>query len=464
MAHPGNLTQTISSNPNELTEAEKKNTMRKVTWRLVPFLMVGYFISYLDRVNISFAKFGFEGAFDMGPAAYGLAVGIFFAGYLLAEVPSNIMMIRFGARIWLSRIMISWGVVCALMAAAWSTEAVVVLRFLLGIAEAGFFPGIILYLTYWYPNRERAKVVATVMMAIPLAGLIGRPLNGWVLDNLGGLLGLDSWRWIFLIGGVPAVVLGIVCLVTISDTPANAKWLSERERAWLVSTVAAEDAQRGQSAPEGHWAALKNKKVIVLAAIYFLLQCGSYPLIYWMPTVIKGVGKGLDATTVGWLSAIPFLFAAVSMYLVGKLVQDAQPSRPLIIALTISTLTFAATAFLLGTAPMLAFLAITVATMAVQTAKPIFWNLPTSFLAGIGAASGIALINSLGNAAGFVSPMAFGWIQGATGSAALSITVMVATNALAVLVVVALVVFGRRRTAHVATVPAEKEAEKEYAK
>lgn len=450
MENGGNRTQTIPPEPSELTEAEKKDTMRKVTWRLVPFLMVGYFISYLDRVNISFAKFGFEGTFDMGPAAYGFAAGIFFLGYLLFEIPSNILMIRFGARIWLSRIMISWGIVGALMAATWSTESVVVLRFLLGSAEAGFFPGIILYLTYWYPNRERAKVVATVMVAIPLAGLIGSPLNGWILDNFGGFLGLDAWRWIFLSNGVPAILLGIVFLFAISDTPAEAKWLTERQRGWLTSTIAAEDAKRGQSAPEGHWAALKNKRVLVLTAIYFLLQCGAYPLIYWMPTVIKGVGTGLDATTVGWLNAIPFLFAAVSMYLVGKMVH--QRPRPLIIALTISTLAFAATAVLLGTAPMLAFLTITIATMAVQTAKPIFWGLPTSFLAGIGAASGIALINSLGNAAGFVSPFAFGWIQGATGSAALSITVMVATNGLAVLVVIGLVIFGRRKTADAQTV------------
>jgi MFS family permease len=453
MQQAGNPAQPVPLDASELTEAEKKQTMRKVTWRLVPLLIIGYFISYIDRVNISFAKFGFEDDFNMDAATYGLAAGIFFLGYILAEVPSNIFMVRFGARKWLARIMISWGIVGALMAVAWNSESVIVLRFLLGIAEAGFFPGIILYLTYWYPNRERAKVVATVMMAIPIAGLVGGPLNGWILDTFGGLLGLDAWRWIFLVGGVPALILGIVFLFTLSDSPAKAKWLTDRQRTWIASTIAAEDATRSQTAPKGHWAALKNKKVLVLAAVYFLLQCGAYPLIYWLPSVIKGVGPGFDATTIGWLSAIPFLAAAICMYIVGKTVSTRRPSPPLIIALAISTLAFAATALLLGPAPALAFLAVIVATMAIQTSKPLFWNLPTSFLAGVGAASGIALINSLGNAAGFFSTLAFGWIQDATGSSAVSITVMVATNGLAALVVIALMVLGRRKAAGT---PAEK--------
>lgn len=413
-------------------------TMRKVTRRIVPILMVGYVISYIDRINISFAKFGFEKSFGMTATQYGFAAGVFFIGYVLAEVPSNMILLRVGARVWLSRIMVTWGIVAAAMAFVPNTETVYAMRFLLGIAEAGFFPGIILYLTHWYPNKQRTKVISTVMMAIPLAGVIGNPLNGWILSAFDGVLGLSGWRWIFLIGGLPAVLLGVVFFIVVTDRPANARWLTSEQRDWLTRTLAAEECERTVTAPRGHRAVFRDRKVMALTTIYFLLLCGAYPLTYWMPSVIKSVGKGLTSFQVGWISAVPFLLAAVCMYLAGRAVRDERSSVPVMIALGVSVVTFTITAFSLRN-PALAFTAITIATMAAQTAKPLFWSMPTAFLAGAGAASGLALINSLGNAAGFVSPFAVGWIQDASGgNAGLSMTVMILANVLAMVVITGL--------------------------
>lgn len=425
-------------------EAPAAGTMRKVTRRVVPILMLGYIVSYIDRINISFAKFGMEETFGMSGAEYGFAAGIFFVGYVLAEVPSNIVMARLGARIWLSRIMVTWGVIAAAMAFAPNVETVYALRFLLGLAEAGFFPGIILYLTLWYPNKDRTKVIATVMVAIPVAGVIGSPLNGWILDSLDGALGLDGWRWIFLFGGIPAVLLGAVFFMTVTERPAEAKWLSEAQRTWLMSTLAEEEKERVEVAPAGHRAVFRDRKVIALCVGYFLLQCGAYPLAYWMPSVIDDVGENLTSLQVGWLTAVPFLMAAICMYLVGRLIRNERSSKPVMVALGISVVFYIVTAVSLGT-PALAFFAITIATMAAQTSKPMFWSLPTTFLAGVGAASGIALINSAGNAAGFVSPYAVGWIQDAGGGdAGLSMTVMIAANVLAMVLIGGMWIAARR--------------------
>ncbi|WP_158891743.1 MFS transporter [Amycolatopsis anabasis] len=434
-------------------DSPRAATMRKVTRRVVPVLMLGYIVSYIDRINISFAKFGLEQSFGMTAAQYGFAAGIFFVGYVLAEVPSNMIMVKVGARIWLSRIMVTWGIIAAAMAFVPNVEMVYVLRFVLGVAEAGFFPGILLYLTRWFPNAERTKVIATVMVAIPLAGVIGSPFNGWILSAFHDFLGLDGWRWVFLIGGLPAVLLGIVFFLTVTERPADARWLTAGQRDWLVSTLAAEESERTTTAPPSHRAVFRNKKVIALTAVYFLLQCGAYPLTYWMPSVIKDVGRTLTSVQVGWLSAVPFLLAAICMYLSGRLVRDERSSKPVMIALGISVVTFIVTAVSLGT-PALAFCAITIATMAAQTAKPLFWSLPTAFLAGAGAASGIALINSLGNAAGFVSPFAVGWIQDATGgNAGLSMTVMILANVLAMVVIAALWRSARRAPGKAANLP-----------
>ncbi|AYF73709.1 MFS transporter [Nocardia yunnanensis] len=421
------------------------SVLRKVTVRLVPLLVVGYIVSYIDRINIGFAKFGMDKAFGMSATQYGFVAGIFFVGYILAEVPSNIAMTRVGARIWLSRILVTWGIIAAATAFAPNFTTVCVLRFLLGVAEAGFFPGIIVYLTRWYPNAQRAKVISTVMVAIPLASVLGGPLNGWILSAFDGALGLSGWRWVFVVGGVPAIVLGVLFFLTLTDSPERARWLEDSEKAWLTGLLAAEEAERAVRAPAGHRAALKDKRVVALCAAYFLLLCGAYPLTYWMPSVIKQAGHGLSSFQIGWLSAVPFLLAAICMFLTGRVIRDERSSRPVLIALAISVVAFAVTAAELS-APAVALAAITVATMAAQTAKPLFWAVPTSYLAGVGAASGIALINSLGNAAGFVSPYAFGWIQDAShGDTGLAMGVMILANVGALLVLAAVAVRARGR-------------------
>ncbi|MFI1914141.1 MFS transporter [Nocardia sp. NPDC020380] len=425
----------------------REDALRKVTFRLIPILVIGYIVSYVDRINIGFAKFGMDKAFGLSATQYGFVAGIFFVGYIMAEVPSNIVMTRVGARVWLSRILVTWGIIAAATAFAPNFTTLCVLRFALGVAEAGFFPGIIIYLTKWYPNAERTKVISTVMVAIPVASVIGGPLNGWILDTFDGTLGLAGWRWVFVVGGVPAIVLGVLFFLLLTDSPAKARWLTDAQKAALIRVLEAEDAERARTAPTGHWAALKDKRVIALCLAYFLLLCGAYPLTYWMPSVIKKAGHGMSSFQVGWLSAVPFLAAAICMYVTGRTVRDQRSMRPVLIALGISVVAFVLTAVELGV-PAIALAAITVATMAAQTAKPLFWSVPTGYLAGVGAASGIALINSLGNAAGFVSPYAFGWIQDAThGSTSLAMGVMIFTNVAAFLVLAAMAVRSRQAPA-----------------
>lgn len=421
-----------------------RSALRKVGIRVFPILLLGYFVSYLDRINISFAKFGLEETFGMTAASYGLAAGIFFIGYVLFEVPSNMAMRKVGARLWLSRIMVTWGIIAAGLGFVQSEEWVYILRFLLGAAEAGFFPGVILYLTYWYPAAQHSRVIATLMMAIPVSAALGGPVNGLILDHMEGVLGFEGWRWVFIIGGVPALLLGIAFFIVVKDKPADARWLTDAERRWLTTTIDAEDAQRSEHSPKGHLSALKDRKVLLLALIYFLLQCGAYPLTYWMPSVVKDVGEGLSGFQLGVLTSVPFVCAAITMYLAGRWVRRQGSAVPVSIALVVSVVAFAVTASTF-TLPIVAFLAITVATMAAQTAKPLFWPLSTLYLSGAAAAVGIALINSLGNLAGFVSPYGFGWILDASGNNnGLAMTLMIATNILAV-GAVALLVRMRRR-------------------
>lgn len=410
----------------------------------MPILMLGYFISYVDRVNISFAKFGLTESFGLSATAFGFASGIFFLGYLLFEVPSNLAMHRFGARIWLSRIMFTWGLVAAATAFVTGPWSLYAARFLLGAAEAGFFPGVIVFLSRWYPNRERTRMIALLMVASPLSSVLAGPVNGWILDSLEGTLGLEGWRWVFLLGGLPAVLVAVVLFLTLADSPATARWLAPDERAWLTTTLAAEEAERREAAPLGHWEVFKNGRVLVLCLIYFLLMCGALPLVYWLPSVVDQLGD-LTKAQLGLASAVPFTCAALGSYLIGRLVSKYGGSaKPLACVLAASFVAFVATAMSLEAAAV-AFALISLAAVAAQSAKPLFWSLPTAYLSGAAAATGIALINSIGNLAGFVSPFAVGWIQDASGGdIGLSMSVMIAADALALLVLAALALHSRR--------------------
>ena len=385
---------------------------RKVGWRLLPFLMLCYFVAYLDRVNVGFAQLQMKSQLQFSDAVYGLGAGIFFLGYFLFEVPSNLLLHRVGARVWIARIMISWGVISALTMFIRTPQMFYAARFLLGLAEAGFFPGIILYLTYWYPARRRSQMTAWFMSAVALSGLVGGPVSGYILHAFHGRSGLAGWQWLFLLEGVPAVLLGLVTLGYLDDGIAAAKWLDPAEKALLQRGIDGENASKQHvSALQG----LRSPRVWLFALVYFSVVMGLYGLGFWLPLLLRSTGVS-DPRTIGWLVAIPYGVSIVAMVLVGRS-SDARGERRWHVALpalvgaaglALSTLWAHDTAA--------AVLTLTVATCGIMTVLPLFWSLPTAFLAGSAAAAGIALINSLGNLAGFFGPSIVGWVKQATHS------------------------------------------------
>jgi D-galactonate transporter len=387
-------------------------TYRKVSWRLLPFLLLCYVVAYLDRVNVGFAKLQMLTDLKFSETIYGLGAGIFFIGYFIFEVPSNVILHRVGARVWIARIMITWGVISALMMFVSTPTMFYVVRFLLGAAEAGFFPGVILYLTYWYPAQRRGRVTATFMTAVALSGVIGGPVSGFILKNLSGVNGWAGWQWLFLIEGIPSVVIGIAVLFILDDRIVHAKWLSEPEKALLQRNIEAEANQK-QELPLGK--ALASGRVWLMGLIYFSFVMGLYGVSFWLPTIISAMGVK-DVLNVSLLTAIPYAFAVVAMVVVGR---SADRRRERRWHIAIPGLLGAA-GFVLSVVwhsdTVLAMSALTLATMGILSTLPLFWSMPTAFLAGVGAAGGIALINSLGNLAGFVSPYAVGWLKDLTHS------------------------------------------------
>jgi D-galactonate transporter len=399
------------------TEMELNQVINKVAKRLLPFLFICYFFAYLDRVNVGFAKLQMLDALKLSDAIYGLGAGIFFIGYFLFEVPSNIIMHRVGARRWIARIMISWGLISAAMMFVSSPTSFYVLRFFLGIAEAGFFPGIILYLTYWFPAKNRGKITALFMAAIPVSGIIGGPLSGWILDNFNGTYGLAGWQWLFVLEGLPTVFVGALVLFILTDKVSEAPWLSSREKSVLESALSAETkTQENHSFGD----ALKNGRVWILCGIYFCIQMSVYAISFWLPTLIKASGFQ-SSTTVGLVSAVPYIAATATMIVLG-LSADRRGERRLHLAIPILMAVFGlggAAYFPPGS--VLALISLTLATMGAFSALPMFWPLPSAFLGGMAAAGGLAMINSFGNLAGFVSPYVVGWIKTATNSPVLAL-------------------------------------------
>ncbi len=384
----------------------------KVTWRLIPFLFLCYVFAYLDRVNVGFAKLQMLSDLKFSETIYGLGAGIFFIGYFLMEVPSNLALHRFGARKWIARIMISWGVVSAAMIFVKTPTAFYVLRFLLGVAEAGFFPGIILYLTYWYPASRRSKITALFMTGIPIAGVLGGPLSGWILDRFHNINGLHEWQWLFLLEAIPSLVAGIVTFLYLDDRIRDAKWLDADEKAVLERALASESGKIEVHHASG---AFKNARVWVLCAGYFGIIMGLYGISFWLPTLIKasGVTHALD---VGLLTMIPYGAAAIAMVMIGRSSDHTKERRWHVALPAIVGAVGLAASTLVSHQPAMAVLALTVATMGILGALCQFWSIPPAFLGGAAAAAGIALINSVGNLAGFVSPYLVGWIKDATQS------------------------------------------------
>ncbi len=393
-------------------ELVEKRTIAKVSLRLVPFLMLCYFVAYLDRVNVGFAALTMNRDIGISATVFGTGAGIFFFSYFVFEVPSNLALERFGARKWIARIMLSWGILSACMALVRGEYSFYTVRVLLGIAEAGFFPGIIFYLTLWFPAVYRARIIGWFMAAIPLSSVIGAPVSGMIL-GMGGAGGLAGWQWLFLLEAVPAIVLAFVVWFYLTDRPADARWLAPDERAWLQSRLTAEARQREAVHGMSVVQALLNPKVLALSLVYFGAVATNYGTAFWLPQIVKGFG--LSDTGVGFVTAIPYVAGTIGMILWSRR-SDARMERK----------AHTAVAFLLAAAgiagstlvddPVLKMAALSAGAVGVFAVLPVFWTLPTAFLSGASAAAGIAAINSIGNLAGFFGPFAMGWLKDMTGS------------------------------------------------
>lgn len=387
-------------------------TLRKITWRIVPFIMLLYFIAFIDRVNIGFAALSMNKDLGFSPAVFGFGAGIFFLGYFLFEVPSNIVLHKMGARIWIARVMITWGMVSAGMAFVAGETSFYVLRFLLGAAEAGFFPGIILYLSYWFPAKRRAAVTAIFMAAAPLSTALGSPISGALLE-LHGLMGFKGWQWMFVLEAIPALVFGVVVLFYMTDKPEKASWLADDERAWLVEEMARENAGKAASANHSLWAGLADPRVLALSLVYFGTSAGLYTLGIWSPQIIKEFG--LTTLQVGFVNAIPATVSIVAMVLWARHSDKTGERTWHVVG---ACLVASAGLVLAGSAASVVAVvaALTIVNIGISSSKPPLWSMPTLFLSGPAAATGIATINSIGNLGGFAGPYVIGWLKGLTGS------------------------------------------------
>ncbi|MEB0140886.1 MULTISPECIES: MFS transporter [unclassified Undibacterium] len=387
---------------------------RKVTWRIVPFLMLCYIVAYLDRVNVGFAKLQMLTDLKFSETVFGLGAGVFFIGYFLFEVPSNIILHRVGARVWIARIMITWAVLSGAFMFVTTPFMFYVMRFLLGLAEAGFFPGIILYLTYWYPAERRSRMVCTFMTAIPLAGVIGGPLSGWIMESFSGVNGLTGWQWMFILEAIPAIFLGLIVLLYLDDGIRSAKWLTEAEKCLLEERI--DQDSKDKVAHPSLRAVFSDVRVWLMALIYFCCVMGQYGLTFWMPTLIKTAGiKGVF--NIGLFTAIPYSAAVITMLVLGRSSDKSQERRwHLMIPMLLGAVGLVGSALAGTTNTEVAIVFLTIAAAGVLSSAPLFWSLPTAFLNGVAAAAGIAAINSVGNLAGFASPYLIGAIKDLTHS------------------------------------------------
>lgn len=405
-----------TSSETRTPEQVGASAMKKAIWRLGPFLGLLYLVAYMDRNNAGFAKLEMTEALQITEAAFGFAAGIFFIGYLLFEVPSNLLLEKFGARKWIARIMISWGIVAALTAFVQDETQFAIARFILGVAEAGFFPGVLLYLTLWFPRQYRTQVMVVFVLSNPIANAVAAPLSGWMLE-LHGLWGLDGWQLVFLLQGLPAVLLAFVVFFWLPDRPQDARWLDRTEQKWITDTLAAET----QAIEKRHGRlrlreVFSNGRLWTLIVLFFGVVFGAYGLGMWLPTIVKSMGDFSNSTT-GWLVALPNLCAALVM-LPWERAARKQGNIPLQIGitLTITALSLIAAVAAQGT-PVVALIALCVGMSALFSTTPLFWSLPPMVLTGTAAAAGLAFINSIGNLAGFAGPYAIGWISQTTGSA-----------------------------------------------
>ncbi len=388
---------------------------RKMIFRIIPFFFICYVVNQLDRLNISFAKLRFMQDIGLTDMSYGIGAGLFFIGYVVFEVPSNLYLQRVGARATFIRIMMLWGLISVAMALVTTPMQLYVARFFLGAAEAGFVPGVILYLTYWFPASYRARIAALFFMAITFSGILGGPLSGWILKSFTDFGGLKSWQWLFIIEGLPAVALGLIAYFYLDDKPDDAKWLTSTEKQIVRDDLLA-DAKMKEIVPEGALRrAFVNPKVYIAGFVYFSIIAGNNAMTLWMPTLIKGLGVD-DIFTIGLISGIPYVAGALGMYFLSRH-SDQRLERRWHVAL--SLLATAVSYALVGNLvahPVAAIALLAVAAAGIYTAIAIFWTIPPAYLTGKAAAGGIALVSSIGMMGGFASPIIIGWAKTMTGS------------------------------------------------
>ena len=395
--------------PMERREALRASALRKNAWRLLPLLTIAFIFNYIDRTSVGFAALTMNKDLGLTATQFGWGAGILFAGYCTCELPSNLLLYRFGARRWLARIMITWGLAAAGTAFVQSPTSFYVLRFLLGVAEAGFFPGVTFLLASWFPAQYRVRVLAWFMLGVPISSVIAGPMSGWLLQ-LNGLLGLKGWQWMFLAQGLPAVVMGVFILVLLRDHPKDAYWLSREERDELIVMLEEEPRDKPRKAL---WGTLKDGRVLLLAATQFGFILGSYGIGIWLPLILKQ--HGLPNVTIGYLSTLPYIAAIVGMLVWARIVdRTGKKILNLTLACLVGAIGMAAST--LSRDIVVEMMGLSLAVLAVSSARAIFWTIPTRFLTGVAAAGGLAFINSIGTLGGFFGPYMVGAIKDATGS------------------------------------------------
>jgi D-galactonate transporter len=385
---------------------------RRIAWRILPILLICYIVAYVDRINVGFAKLQMIGDLKFSEGVYGFGAGIFFLGYFLFEVPSNLILHKVGARVWICRVLVTWGIISGCTALVHTPFEFYAMRFLLGVAESGFFPGMILYLTYWFPSHRRARVVAILLTGSAISGIVGGPISGFILRYFAGVLGVAGWQWLFVLEAIPAVVLGVVVLCSFDDRVADAKWLTAEDKAVVVAEISEEASTKTHHTT---LSVFTSARIWLMGTIYFGIEMGSYAIGFWLPTMIRQTGVK-DSFDIGLRTMVPYSVALVSMIWVGRHSDKTRERRwHVAVPCIVAAVGFALCTLGNGN-PLLVMLGMNLAVAGVVTAVPMFWALPTSFLGGTAAAAGIALVNCTGNLGGFFSPAIVGHLKTMTGT------------------------------------------------
>lgn len=416
----------------------------KITWRLLPFLLLCYMVAQIDRFNIGFAKLQFVHDLNLNDAIFGVAASMFAVGYVIFEVPSNLMLARIGVRKTLLRIMVLWGMFASLLSFAQGAHYLYIMRFLLGVAEAGFFPGIIVYLTYWYPDRHRGHIMSLFVIAVPIAGAFGGPLAGFLMDHFQGIYGLRGWQWLFLIEGLPAIALGVIAYFYLQDKPEQAGWLAPDEKQVVIGDLEADRTAGPAKPPKNFREALADPKIYLMSLIYFAYFCSLNTILLWSPTLLRSVGLK-TVTAIGWWSGLISLISTIGMVVVGSS-SDRMMERRWHVALCGIT---AAVCFLLlplvSQNPGLTIALLMVASVGIFSVLSLFWTIPSAYLGGSAMAGGIALISSIGYLGAVVSPTLVGWIKVKTGSLYIALSTIALMLILAMLLLLIFVPATKRK-------------------